>query len=75
MPIPTSICPNYDLIVRGEAETPTREKKTGGKDFNPYLQRGFIILVIGNSAVLESFETSYLAILHIVFIETFSSSY
>jgi hypothetical protein len=37
MPITTSSCPTYDLIVRGEAETSTREKKTGGKDFNPYL--------------------------------------
>jgi hypothetical protein len=61
--------------VRGEAETPTREKKTGGKDFNPSLQRGFIILIIGNSVGLESFETSYLATLNIFFIEIFSSSY
>jgi hypothetical protein len=37
MPIPTSICPTYDLIVRGEVDTSTREKKTGGKDFNPAL--------------------------------------
>jgi hypothetical protein len=61
--------------VRGEAETPTREKKTGGKYFNPSLQRGFIILIIGNSVGLESFETSYIATLNTVFIETFSSSY
>jgi hypothetical protein len=46
-----------------------------GKDFNPSLQRGLIILIIGNSVGLESFETSYLAILNIVFKETFSFSY
>jgi hypothetical protein len=61
--------------VRGEAETPTREKKTGGEDLNPSLQRGFIILIIGNSVGLESVETLYIATLNIVFIEFFSSSY
>jgi hypothetical protein len=61
--------------VRGEDETPTREKKNGGKDFNPSLQRGLIILIIGNSVGLESFETSYLEILNIVFNESFFSSY
>jgi hypothetical protein len=61
--------------VRGEAETPTWEKKTGGKDFNLSLQRGFLILIIGNSVGLESFETSYLATLNTFLIETFSSSY
>jgi hypothetical protein len=54
---------------RGESETPKREKKTGGKDYNPSLQRGFLILIIGISVGLGSFETSYLAILNIVFIK------
>jgi hypothetical protein len=72
--------PDLDLshprpCVRGEAETPTREKKTEGKDFDLSLHRGFLILIIGNSVGLESFETSYLATLNTVFIETFSSSY
>jgi hypothetical protein len=54
---------------------PRGRRKLGRKDFNPSLQRGFIILIIGNSVGLESFGTSYLAILNIVFIDTFSSSY
>jgi hypothetical protein len=37
MPVPTSICTSYDLILRREAETSTRENKTGEKDFNPTL--------------------------------------
>jgi hypothetical protein len=61
--------------VRGEADTPTREKKTGEKYFNLPLQRGFLILIIENSVGLESFETSYLATLNTVFVETFSFSY
>jgi hypothetical protein len=68
--------PDVDLshprpCVRGEAETPTREKKTGGKYLNLSLQRGFLILIIVNSAI----ETSYITTLNTVFIKTFSFSY
>jgi hypothetical protein len=38
IPIPTWIFPTHDLIVWGEAETSTREKKTRGKEIT-YLDK------------------------------------
>jgi hypothetical protein len=72
MPIPTWICPTHDLMYGVKPRHPRGRRKLG-EEMLTHLYN--IILIIGNSVGLESFETSYLAILKIVSIETFSSSY